>query len=241
MHPELANGEQPSPEDTSSSNAHDYQRTNILGRMAIPADADTGGRGRGVLPFEQMNAFGMPIGMDPSNLNTGSRNHSQSNHYMYPPAHNPIDYHRMANPNATQGMSTQHRGFAYPNGSAHHSAEMMPSGSRPTDTLLFDQPPVHSNTAYDTQITGDRSARGFHSLADSSTYRDHSDFSAPGLAMDMDMRLRAMGEMNALGEMHSLDSIDMEMGGMDMDNMPLLPAGGSLHDVEQFIAGWHDQ
>lgn len=240
MHPELANGEQRSPEDASTYNTHDYQRSNVLGRIAIPADADTRGRSRGVLPFEHMNAFGMPIGMDPSNLNVGSRHHSQSGS-MFPAAHDPVDYHRIANLDVAPGMSTHHRGFAYPNGSAHHPAEMMPSSSRQTDTLLYEQPPIHSNTAYDTHTTGDRSARGFHSLADPTTYRNHTDFTAPVLSMDMDMRLRAMGEMNALGEMHSLDTIDMEMGGMDMDNMPLLPAGGSLHDVEQFIAGWHDQ
>lgn len=230
----LRNGIRPSDEEASSRDTHEFQRPNVFDRSS---GGEGRGRSRGILPFEHMNAFGITIGMDPANLNLGSRNHSQSSHTIFSGVHDPLDHHGMANSSAAQGMATQHRGFAYPSGSASHATELLPSGSRHTDAFLYQQPPPSSNTAYDTQ-PGDRSTRGFHSLADPTMYRGHADFTAPGLTMDMDMRMRALGEMNSLSEMQTLDPADMEMGGMDME---LLPPGGSLHDVEQFIAGWHDQ
>lgn len=235
-HPGLSNGVRSSHGQLSSNDTHEYQRTNMFDRL--PVSAEGRGRSRGVLPFEHMNAFGMPIGMDPTNLNINSRNQSQSGHHIFSGVQDTSDDHG-AHPGIVQGMATSHRGFTYPSTSAQHPAEMLPPGSRQTDAFLYQQPPHSSNTAYDTQSV-DRSTRGYHSLADPSMYRDHADFTAPGLTTDMDMRMRAMGDMNTLSEMHSLEPIDMEIGGMDMD-MPLLPPGGSLHDVEQFIAGWHDQ
>jgi hypothetical protein len=236
-HPGLSNGVRSNHGEDSSHATHEYQRTNMFDRL--PVNAEGRGRSRGVLPFEHMNAFGMPMGMDPTNLNINSRNHSQSGHHMFSGVQDPSEDHGLAHSSVIQGMATHHRGFTYPSTSAQQAAEMLPSDSRQTDTFLYQQPSSTSHPAYDTQ-SGDRSTRGYHSLAHPTMFRDHADFTASGLTLDMDARMRAMGDMNTLSEMHSLEPIDMEIGGMDMD-MPLLPPGGSLHDVEQFIAGWHDQ
>lgn len=244
MHPDFSDIGLPSSAATSSRDTHEHRRSNVINRLSLGASAETRGRSLGVLPFEHMNAYGMPFVMDPSNLNM-SRNQSQSNHHNFPSTESPVDHQAMArSSHMAQGMPAHHREFPYSTGQTRQSADMMSSGSRQTDTLLFQHATPHSNTAYNAHTAGERSsARGFAGLADPHlTYRDNSDFAASALDMDMDVRtLREMGDISSLSGIHSLDTIDMEMGGMDMDNMPLLPAGGSLHDVEQFIAGWHDQ
>jgi hypothetical protein len=182
-----------------------------------------------------MNAFGMPMVMDPNNQNIANRSHSQAN--IFRSDRNHVD-NQLAQPSVFHRDSEHYREYDYQTNQHHHPTTSGPQGSGHSNTVLYQpQPPLSQNhTALGTHTEGGFPTAG----APTSTYPIDPEYANSASSMDMDMRFRGMGDMSSFNGMHSLDPVDMEMG-MDMDNMPLLPAGGSLHDVEQFIAGWHDQ
>ncbi|KAJ9102363.1 hypothetical protein QFC21_002763 [Naganishia friedmannii] len=201
------------------------------------SEARTGGRtSLRVLPFEHMNAFGMPIGMDPNDQNTTFRPTSQAyNHRSYN-AERPADQSgRTTSLNDLHPM--QGREFAYPANHEQQPSQIMPMGPRQPDLTAQSASSAHTNAPHESQRNDQTSSRGFREMmAHSAAFPGNSDFGGSALEIDMDMRTwRTMGDMNSLNGMTSLDTIDMDIG------MPLLPPGGSLHDVEQFIAGWHEQ
>ncbi len=231
----LLSGGPLSPEDHLNGHTHAFQQASLQARL--PVASGTGSRSRHSLrelPFEHMNAFGMPMIMDPSNQNSSNRSQSQAN--IFRSNINTSDNQPAAQPSVFQGGSTHHREFDYRAQQHQRPAQEGILGNRHSDTLLYQPPTLQHNSALPAHPENHPSPAG-HS---NSAYQHDAEYPNAALSMDMDMRFRAMGDMGSLSGMHSLDSIDMEMG-MDMDNMPLLPAGGSLHDVEQFIAGWHDQ
>lgn len=235
IHHTLSNGDPLSPESRLAEQAHAFQQSSHQGRMPVASATESRGRhSLGELPFEHMNAFGMPIVMGSSNQDVS--NGSQSHANIFHSDRNHGNDQLAAQASVFQGDPLNHREFNYRPHQHHQPTQEGFLGTRHSDTLLFQPPAPQSNTALETHLQNQRSPTGHSNPA----YQEEAGYGNSALSMDMDMRFRSMGEMSSLNGMHSLDSIDMEMG-MDMDNMPLLPAGGSLHDVEQFIAGWHDQ
>lgn len=212
-----------------------FQQSNLQGRLPLANGTESRDRhSLRVLPFEHMNAFGMPMGMGSNNQNISNRSHSQAN--MFRSDRNHADSQLAAQPSVFHRDSEHYRDFEYHTNQHYHSTTGGQQGSGDSNTLLYQPPLSQNHTALGTHPEGGFPAAG----APTATYPIEPEYANSASSLDMDMRFRSLGDMGNFAGMHSLDSADMEMG-MVMDNMPLLPAGGSLHDVEQFIAGWHDQ
>lgn len=181
-----------------------------------------------------MNAFGMPMVMDPRDQASGSRSRSQAN--IFRADRDSSDNQLTPQPSVFQASAVHPRNFDLPINQHQRPAEEGLFETRHSDIVLYQPPTTQNNPTLATHPENQPSQAGnVHSA-----YQDEAEYGNTTLSMDMDLRFRGVGDISSLSGMQSLDSIDMDMG-MDMDNMPLLPAGGSLHDVEQFIAGWHDQ
>ncbi|KAJ9121849.1 hypothetical protein QFC22_002472 [Naganishia vaughanmartiniae] len=220
--------------------SHGYPAQHAMNGHVQSSEAATGGRNSlRVLPFEHMNAFGIPLGMDPNDQNTTFGPTSQTHNHMTHNADRPADQNGRTTSGNGLGAMQGHE-YTYPANQEQQSNRTMHTGARPsaTQSSSFAQ----MNVALDSHTDDQTSSRGFREMmVHPASFRGNTDFGGSALGIDMDMRTwRTMGDMNSLNGMTSLDAIDMDIG-MEMDNMPLLPPGGNLHDVEQFIAGWHEQ
>lgn len=182
-----------------------------------------------------MNAFGMPMVMDPRDQASGSRSRSQAN--IFRADRESSDNQLTPQPSVFQASAVHPRNFGLRMNQHQRPAGEGLFGTRHSDTVLYQPPPPQNNSNLETHPES-QPTQADH--AHSTYHQYEAEYGNATLSMDMDLRFRGAGDISSIGGIQSLDSIDMDMG-MDMDNMPLLPAGGSLHDVEQFIAGWHDQ